>query len=227
MKSLTYLLIDLACVFVPLVASFYPKHAFYKRWMSFIKANCIVTILFLIWDYIFTAIGVWGFNPEYLTGIFIGNLPLEEVLFFICIPFCCVFSYFAFTYLVKRSPFTSVQHHITTILIVVFTILAGLYFNHWYTVTACGFTALYLMYLKLKKVDLAFHYLTFLFILPFFFASNGLLTGSFLDAPIVWYNDAENMGIRMFTIPIEDSIYGLLLIFLNIEGFRYFENKRI
>ncbi|WP_369692175.1 lycopene cyclase domain-containing protein [Formosa haliotis] len=59
----------------------------------------------------------------------------------------------------------------------------------------------------------------------FFLLSNGLLTGSFLEAPIVWYNDAENLGFRLFTIPIEDSIYGLLLIFLNIEGFRYFQTK--
>ena len=96
MKPYTYLIIDLACVFIPLIASFYPKHPFYKHWLSFFKANIIITILFLIWDYAFTAMGVWGFNSEYLTGIFLGNLPLEEVLFFICIPFCCVFSYFAF-----------------------------------------------------------------------------------------------------------------------------------
>ncbi|WP_159021720.1 lycopene cyclase domain-containing protein [Formosa sp. L2A11] len=226
MKPFTYLIIDLACVFVPLIASFYTKHAFYKHWLSFFKANVIITLLFLIWDYAFTAIGVWGFNPDYLTGIFIGNLPLEEALFFICIPFCCVFSYFAFTYLVKNSPFKNNQNYITSVLIILLIGLTIVYFNRWYTATAFGFTALYLLYLKLKKVDLSYHYLTYLFILPFFFASNGLLTGSFLEAPIVWYNDAENMGVRLFTIPIEDSVYGLLLIFLNIEGYRYFESKR-
>ena len=169
--------------------------------------------------------GVWGFNAEYLTGIFLGNLPLEEVLFFICIPFCCVFSYFAFTYLVKNNPLKGRQHHITTILITLFSLVAIWYSNRWYTATAFGFTALYLIYLKWENVDLSYHYLTYLFILPFFFASNGILTGSFLEAPIVWYNDAENIGVRLFTIPIEDSVYGMLLIFLNIEGFRYFQSK--
>ncbi|WP_299777245.1 lycopene cyclase domain-containing protein [uncultured Formosa sp.] len=226
MKPYTYLIIDLACVCVPFIASFYPKHAFYKHWLSFFKANVIITLLFLIWDYAFTAMGVWGFNPEYLTGLFIGNLPLEEVLFFICIPFCCVFSYFAFTYLVKTNPFNKIQSYISSVVIIVTAMLAIFYFNYWYTVTACGFTALYMLYLKRKNINLEYHYLTFLFILPFFFASNGLLTGSFLEAPIVWYNDAENMGIRIFTIPVEDSIYGLLLIFLNIEGFRYFESQK-
>ncbi|QDO92795.1 lycopene cyclase domain-containing protein [Formosa sediminum] len=225
MKPFTYLLIDFACISIPLIASFYPKHAFYKHWPAFFKANSLITIFFLIWDYAFTEMEVWGFNPEYLTGLYIANLPLEEVLFFICIPFCCVFSYFAFTYLVRTSPFKHTQTKITNVLILVFGLLTMFYLEHWYTATACGFTTLFLGYLKLKKVDLSYHYLTYLFILPFFFASNGLLTGSFLEAPIVWYNDAENMGIRLFTIPVEDSIYGLLLIFLNIEGFRYFKSR--
>ena len=80
------------------------------------------------------------------------------------------------------------------------------------------------MYLKLKKIDLSYHYLSYLFILPFFFVSNGVLTGSFLVDPIVWYNDAENLGFRIINIPIEDIVYGMLLVFLNIELFKYFKS---
>lgn len=58
--------------------------------------------------------------------------------------------------------------------------------------------------------------ITYLVILPFFFASNGLLTGSLLDAPIVWYNNEHNLRLRLTTIPIEDVFYGLLLILLNL-----------
>jgi lycopene cyclase domain-containing protein len=226
MKPYTYLLVNLTCIIIPFLASFYPKHAFYKNWNSFFKANTIVAIIFIIWDYFFTKAGVWGFNPDYLTGIYIGNLPIEEILFFICIPYACVFSYFAFQFLVKANPLEKYQANITSILITIIIIIAIFNFNKLYTSITFFNTALILTYLKLKKRNLAYHYLSYLFILPFFYFSNGVLTGSFFVEPIVWYNDLENLGIRVSNIPVEDSIYGMLLIFLNIELYEFFRQKQ-
>jgi lycopene cyclase domain-containing protein len=53
-------------------------------------------------------------------------------------------------------------------------------------------------------------------LLPFFIV-NGLLTGTGLSHPIVWYNNAENLSIRLGTIPVEDVSYSynmLVTIFL-------------
>ena len=52
-------------------------------------------------------------------------------------------------------------------------------------------------------------------LLPFFIV-NGILTGTGLDSPVVWYNDNENLGLRVLTIPVEDIFYGMELIFLNL-----------
>lgn len=225
MKSFTYLLVNLACISIPLFASFYPKKPFYREWKSFFKANILAAIIFLIWDYWFTEIGVWGFNNDYVTGIYLGVIPLEEILFFICIPFCCVFSYFAFKFLIKRNPIEKIHHVITYALIGILLFTAIIYYNRLYTSITFFSTSFYLIYLITKKKDLSFHYLSYLFIFPFFILSNGVLTGSFLVEPIVWYNDLENLGIRLFNIPIEDTIYGLLLILMNIEGYEYFKSK--
>jgi lycopene cyclase domain-containing protein len=43
-----------------------------------------------------------------------------------------------------------------------------------------------------------------------------VLTGTGIEAPVVWYNNAENLGIRLGTIPIEDIGYAFTMIFGNI-----------
>ena len=77
--------------FFPLALSFDKKVAFYKKWEAVLVAMILVGIPFLIHDYFFTEHGIWGFEPEYLSGIYIVNLPLEEVLFFLVVPYACVF----------------------------------------------------------------------------------------------------------------------------------------
>jgi lycopene cyclase domain-containing protein len=57
-------------------------------------------------------------------------------------------------------------------------------------------------------------YISFLIILVPFFIVNGILTGSFIAEPVVWYNNLENLGIRLFTIPIEDIGYAFNMLFL-------------
>tara|TARA_Y100000991_G_C21760806_1_gene258667 strand:+ start:205 stop:507 length:303 start_codon:yes stop_codon:yes gene_type:complete len=63
--------------------------------------------------------------------------------------------------------------------------------------------------------------LTFLVMLIPFFIVNGVLTGSWIDNQVVWYNNTENLGIRMGTIPVEDSIYAYSMILMNLLFFEF------
>jgi lycopene cyclase domain-containing protein len=56
---------------------------------------------------------------------------------------------------------------------------------------------------------------------------NGILTGTGIEEPIIWYNNDENLGIRIGTIPIEDIFYGMLLVLLNISLFEFFQKKSV
>lgn len=171
--------------------------------------------------------GVWGFNPEYLSGIYLFSLPLEEILFFICIPYACVFTYEAVGFLSKKDYLKSYAPKITLILIAALFIIGVLHADRWYTSTTFLLCVLFLLYLHfiLKPDYLGKFYLSFLFILIPFFIINGLLTGTGIESQVVWYNDAENLGIRMGTIPVEDTFYGMLLILMNITIFELLQKK--
>ncbi|UBM58896.1 lycopene cyclase domain-containing protein [Marinilongibacter aquaticus] len=217
MRHYLYLLIDLGCILVPFLFSFYRPRAFYKEWKCFFPANLFVAILFVFWDVHFTQIGVWGFNPDYLSGLYLFNLPVEEVLFFICIPYACTFTFFALNYIFPKNALAKYIPGVNLLLVLLLFVLGVRFWDRWYTATSLLSLAAFLLYCQIRKVDLSNEYRAYIAILPFFFASNGILTGSFLEKPIVWYNDLENMGIRMGTIPVEDTFYGFLLILLNIR----------
>ncbi len=53
------------------------------------------------------------------------------------------------------------------------------------------------------------------------FIVNGYLTWR----PIVQYGEGHYLGLRLFTIPIEDFLYGFSLLTMNISIWEYFTRK--
>lgn len=211
----TYLLIDLATILVPFIFSFHPKLKFQKTWRAYWPSNLTVTLLFIVWDMLYTKLGVWGFNSNYTIGIKIYNLPIEEVLFFICIPYASVFTYHCFKIILPNI--TINQKYVSTFLTTGLIIIGFMFVSKLYTSVTCitlGTLITYLSFIS-KEKWLPHFYFSYIVILLPFFVVNGILTGSWIDEPIVWYNDKENMNFRLLTIPFEDLFYGMLLLLLN------------
>lgn len=223
----TYLLIDLGSLIIPLLFSFHPKLQFYKKWIYFLGANLVVGTVFILWDIYYTHLGVWGFNPTYLMGYYIAGLPIEEILFFICIPFASVYSYHCFK-LFFAAPKVPVQE-ITMALIAILVVFGIVHFDKLYTAAAFLSLALflYIVVLWYEASWVSGFYLAFLFLLIPFFIVNGMLTGTGLENPIVWYSNTENMGIRMLTIPVEDTFYGMLLLMAHVAVYEMLQGKGI
>ncbi|RME59988.1 lycopene cyclase domain-containing protein, partial [Candidatus Parcubacteria bacterium] len=91
--SSTYLLINLFAVSIPLGFSFHPRLKFWSQWRAWLPAILLPAAPFILWDVLFTELGVWGFNPDHLLGITLLGLPLEEWMFFVAIPYACLFTY--------------------------------------------------------------------------------------------------------------------------------------
>lgn len=215
MKSL-YLILDLGSLIVPLIFSFHPSIKFYKEWKTTIPALFISAILFVLWDIKFTEIGVWGFNADYLIGIDFYNLPLEELLFFICIPYACLFTHFCFKKFLFKQDVSKQKTQIITVVFFILLFSCSIIFieqNYTFFNFVIGSILLIISFFANPK-ELGRFYLSFLFILIPFFIVNGILTGSLLTEPVVWYNNNEIIGLRLGTIPAEDIVYAFnMLIF--------------
>jgi lycopene cyclase domain-containing protein len=223
-----YLSINFFSILFPFLFSFYPKANFSKKWKYLWISTLIPGTIFIIWDEFFTQLGVWGFNTDYLTGLYIGNLPIEEILFFICIPYACVFTYEALNYLLPRDYLKPYEKTISIVLILALLFTGFLYHDRWYTATTFFSMAAFLIVIQffVKAQFISRFYFTYIFILIPFFIVNGILTGSGIDEPVVWYNNDENLGIRMLTIPVEDTFYGMLLLMMNVFIFENLQGKR-
>jgi len=212
MEKYYYLLIDFFTILFPFLLSFDKKVAFYKSWKPIFKGLLAGGLIFLIWDHFFTINNIWSFNPKYISGIHIASLPIEEVLFFILIPYACLFiwhcveAYFPKTIGLKFSKYVWIGLSLFSVLVLV------TYHERMYTLVTFSLLLLISIYFtwKEKPWHSSFIIAYIISLIPFFIV-NGLLT----SIPIVLYNDMENVAFRWGTIPFEDSFYMLALLMLN------------
>ncbi len=226
MESL-YLWLNIASFSIPFLFSFHPKLKFYQKWKYLFPAIIIMMAFFIPWDILFTQNGIWGFNDAYLLGSKFVDLPIEEWLFFICIPYSCMFTLYALQYFFPKFSFSEGITKIFYFSLQTVLIISLLYFyDRWYTLINFAYAIVLLALVYNYKREMLHVFLpTFLIILIPFFIVNGILTGSFINEQVVWYNNAENLGIRIGTVPIEDSIYALGMLLTVYVLMEHFKNK--
>lgn len=226
MEKYTYLMVNFFSVIVPFLFSFHPKLQFYKRWKYYLPATIIVATLFILWDIVYTHWQVWSFNDRYIVGFKIAGLPIEEIIFFLCIPYASIFSYHCFKILVERDFFEEIHSKISYILSTILFLACIFYAGKLYTSVTFFLTAIFIMYVQKKNWISRFYFSYIILLIPFMIV-NGILTGTGLDEPVVMYNSTEIINIRLLTIPIEDTMYGFLLLGLNAFLYEKFAAKEL
>ncbi|SDG69136.1 lycopene cyclase domain-containing protein [Mucilaginibacter sp. P25] len=221
----TYLLINLLTVFFPVVLSFDKRVQFYKTWKFIWPGMAITGLFFLFWDVLFTIRGVWSFNPAYIIGVKFFGLPLEEMLFFLTVPFACIFIYACLNHYVKWLMPFRLTGIISSMVILLSILMLILYHDRLYTEITFGLLLLLVVLIQyVFKADwVNRYYLAYIVALLPFYIVNGILT----SVPIVLYNNAENLGKRVGTIPFEDHFYLMALLLMNIGFFEYFKRQKL
>ena len=208
----TYFLILGLSILYPLAQSFEKRVFMYRKMKFFFPGIILTAIPFLIWDVFFTKAGVWGFNHNYTRDFYLLGLPIEEWLFFFIIPYCIFFLHEVLRFFVKKFYFPQVARYVIWVLLIGNAIALPFVWGKTYTFTAIAFVLPFLalqLLLKTWKTWFSGFLLTYLVSFIPFIIVNGYLT----RIPVVWYDNAENLALRITTIPVEDFIYllGMLL----------------
>lgn len=224
-QNFTYLLLMLGSLAVPLIFSFEKQVRFYTQLKYLFPAILFSGAIFIMWDLRFEELGIWRFNAEYVTGIYILNLPVEEWLFFLVIPYFGVFIYevlkVKFSWFEKPNIFLA----ISLVLLVAFALLAYFARQRLYTFFTFFLLTIYFGYTVFRnrfKPHYTKFYLTWVVMLVPFLIVNGILTA----LPVVEYNDVHTLGIRFLTIPVEDFFYFFLLLLMNLTIYEYIKKQR-
>ncbi len=224
-KNFTYLILLIGSISVPLLLSFDKKVQYFKSLKYILPAIFITATIFWIWDIGFTKAKVWSFNQEFTLGINLMGMPLEEWLFFIVVPYCCIFIYEVLKFYLKKQEFPGLFQTLSLFLIGGFALISFFFRHQIYTVVTFLLSALYLGYTvfrgRFKPHITKFYFAYFVSLIPFMIV-NGILT----SLPVVEYNPSHILNIRILNIPIEDFSYLFLMLLMAITIYEVIKERR-
>jgi lycopene cyclase domain-containing protein len=221
-----YLVLNILVIIIPLLLSFEKNIKFYKKFRELSISIITVGSIFILWDIFAVKRGDWYFNFKYINGIYLFGLPLEEILFFITIPYSSIFLYETLKFYLGKK-IRNNEFHLNkiypAIIVVGLLTLSFIFDTQYYTFTVLSFCAVFLLVSTFLFNDLLTSKIYWIFIaatyFPFFIV-NYVLT----SLPVVIYNPAAIWGVRFLTIPAEDFFYSYSLLSLYL--FIYIKSGR-
>jgi lycopene cyclase domain-containing protein len=231
-----YLLIDAVSAALPLCFARSERFGFGRAWPRALAAVVLAGVPFAAWDIAFARAGVWDFNPRYVLGPAALGLPCEEWLFFLAIPFACLFLYRQFSRPRGSAPRASALGPAAapdpvppsprrpgrvfvlagSAAALALALLASLHADRVYTswvgwagaLAAAGLASARPRFARPFLAALALQYVPFLVV-------NGLLTA----LPVVRYRPGAILGPRILSIPFEDAVYAFVMFVASVSVF--------
>lgn len=214
-----YLLFNLF-ILVPILAlSFFPPPFFVQHWRAAWGSVATAAVPYLVWDAL-VAGRHWSWNPRFITGVRLAGLPIEEILFFFTMPFACLFSWRVLLHGDRDAPRPALGWlYLPALLLLPLGAWLFAAQGREYTGLALG------AFGGAAAIDLTVgtRVLTrprFLALLLLVVGLTTVFNGYLTARPVVLYDERYQLGIRVLTIPVEDYVYGLSLVYLTSALFQ-------
>lgn len=206
-----YLYLNLAIIAFPLVFSFERRLKFYSKFKPLLATILLVGCIFVGWDAFATYRGHWSFNPSYVNKISFLGLPLEEILFFVTVPYSCLFVFESIRNFLGDATLFSPKKRLSAG-IGILAIASSFGFLHKeYTFLAILSVGLTVFLVSMVNVHIfsSRAYWTYIITTLFLFLTfNFILT----SLPVVEYSSLAISNIRVTTIPIEDLLFNFSML---------------
>jgi lycopene cyclase domain-containing protein len=205
-----YLLINIGIIIIPFLLSFEKKISYYKKLPYLFYSILVVSTIYIVWDVIAAGRGDWSFNPAYTTGLNLFGLPIEELFFFITVPYSIIFIYETLLLYLNDKQLNFNRYIFFAAGVVL--ISAAFFFldqnSTFIVMIYCGIFFLLSPYVNRILVTSKIFWITILISFIPFLIVNYILT----SLPIVTYSDEAIWGERFITIPLEDFFYSFSMI---------------
>ncbi len=221
----TYLLINVALLLIPLILIYSMKMQQNRAVKFMLLAVFINVFVFSVPTEYLTQMKVIVFNPPYLTGFILWQLPIEELLFSLVMPFAGLAVYI---FLNTRFPDLKFEKYSLALSNILLGIcIAILYFGYHNLYTLFTFLILlvfllYVEYVNKIRFMYRFYRAWLVSLVPFYIAA------SIVNAlPVIQYNEKETLIFNFLNVPFESPFYFMGMLLLTVYLFELFKSRAI
>ena len=184
---------------------------FYTKLKPLAASLLIAGIFFVGWDAFATFRGHWSFNPVYVNDIKILGLPIEEILFFVTVPYSCLFVFESILQFIGEKKMFEPKKTLFSIIGLVIIFSAFGFHSKEYSflaILSVGLSVLIVTLVDVKIFSSRIYWMYTGLTLVLFLIFNYLLTST----PVVQYSSVAITGFRVTTIPIEDFLFNFSML---------------
>ncbi|MET1055277.1 MAG: lycopene cyclase domain-containing protein [Pedobacter sp.] len=219
----TYLFVDLGLLLFSVLLFSRKQLNFASQSKFIILALLINVFAFSVPTEFLTQLKVIVYNPPYLSGMTLWELPAEELLLSFLLPLSGLAVYLFLN--ISYPDNTLEKYSLALSNIMLGVCIAMLYFGHQKLFTVFTFSILlvFLLYIEyVNKIRFMYRfYRAFLVSLILFYSVYSVLT----SVPVIQYTTEETLNFNLSHIPFESHFYFMSMLLLSIYLFELFKSR--